>query len=58
MLGTAIFCVLVVFSATVGFFGFTGVVAPIAKVALLLVPAIFTISLIVGFASRKRAWFR
>jgi len=38
-------------------FAFTGIVAPIARVALLLMPAIFMVSLVVGFASRMRSWF-
>ena len=38
----------------VGFFGF---VTPIATAAILLVPATFMVSLIIGFASRRRSWF-
>jgi hypothetical protein len=45
-------------TAMIGLFGFTGIVAPIAKAAILLVPAIFTVSLVIGFASRRQSWFR
>jgi len=38
----------------VGFFGF---VTPIATGAILLVPATFMVSLVIGFASRRRSWF-
>ncbi len=38
-------------------FAFTGVVAPIAHATLLLVPTIFTVSLVVGFLFRVRSWF-
>jgi len=34
-----------------------GIMAPIAKTALLLVPAVFAVSLVVGFATRMRSWF-
>ena len=38
-------------------FAFTEIIAPIAKAALLLVPAIFTVSLVVGLFFRVRNWF-
>ena len=44
--------------AVVGFVGFVGIVAPIAKATLLLVPAVFAISLVIGFASQRQNWFR
>jgi len=37
--------------------GFFGIVTPIATAAILLVPATFMVSLIIGFASRRRSWF-
>ena len=43
--------------AAISLFGFTGIVAPIAKAAILLVPTTFTVSLVIGFASRRRSWF-
>ena len=48
---------LVALSALIVFFGFSRIVAPIAHAAVVLVPAIFTISLIIGFASRRHSWF-
>lgn len=50
--------IMVAITAMVGFFGFSGIVAPIAKGALLLIPTIFTICLVIGFASRRQNWFR
>lgn len=41
----------------IGLFGFNDIVAPVAKAAILLVPATFTVSLVIGFASRRRSWF-
>ena len=41
-----------------GLLDFTGIVAPIAKAAFLLIPAVFAISLVVGFASKRQNWFR
>ena len=43
--------------AAISLFGFNGIVAPIAKAAIVLVPATFTVSVVIGFASRKRSWF-
>lgn len=43
--------------AAVSLFGFFGIVTPIATTAILLVPATFTVSLVIGFASRRRSWF-
>jgi hypothetical protein len=37
--------------------GVFGIVTPIATVAILLVPATFMVSLVIGFASRRRTWF-
>ncbi len=45
-------------TAMMGFLGITEIVAPIANAALLVVPAIFMISLAIGFASRRQSWFR
>ncbi|MGC9997626.1 MAG: hypothetical protein ABSE79_20090 [Terriglobia bacterium] len=43
--------------AAVSFVGFFSVVTPIATAAILLVPATFMVSLVIGFASRRRSWF-
>lgn len=57
--GDAVIIVFIFATLTViGLVGLTGIVAPIAKAALLLVPTIFAISLAVGFASRRQNWFR
>jgi uncharacterized membrane protein YtjA (UPF0391 family) len=56
MRGAVIF-IFVLTTAVIGFFGFSGVVAPVAEGAIVWVPAIFTISLIIGFASRWQTWF-
>jgi hypothetical protein len=58
MRGAVIVLLTVGITTLIGFFGLTGIVAPIAKAALLLVPAIFTMSLIIGFALRRQHWFR
>jgi hypothetical protein len=44
-------------STSLGLFGLAFIVAPVAKATLLVVPVIFTISLAVGFASKRRTWF-
>jgi hypothetical protein len=44
-------------TAGVSLFGFFGIVTPIATAALLLIPITFTLSVLVGFASRRRTWF-
>ena len=43
--------------AAISFVGFFGIVTPIATAAVLLVPATFMVSLVIGFASRRRSWF-
>jgi len=43
--------------AAISLVGVFGIVAPIATAAILLVPATFMVSLIIGFASRRRIWF-
>lgn len=42
----------------IGIFAFNNIVAPIAQGAVLLIPGVFAVSLIVGFASRKHQRFR
>ncbi len=54
----AVIIAFVLGTAGFGYFGFTEMVTPVAEGAILLVPAIFTISLIIGFASRWLIWFR
>jgi len=49
----AVLAVLAAFSL----FGFFGVVSPVAAAAIFLVPGTFMVSLIIGFASRRRSWF-
>ena len=44
-------------TATISLFGFTSVVTPVAKAAIWFVPATFAVSLVIGFASRRRTWF-
>jgi hypothetical protein len=56
MSGAVIFVLAI--AAMMGFFGFAEFVAPIPKAAILWVPAIFTMSLAVGFASRRQRWFQ
>lgn len=55
----AIVTVLVILAAlaAISIFDFSGIVTPIAKAAILLVPITFTVSLVIGFAWR-RSWFR
>lgn len=43
--------------AAISLFGFFGVVTPIATTTIWFVPATFTVSLVIGFASRRRSWF-
>jgi hypothetical protein len=43
--------------AAISLFGFSGVVTPIATAAIWFVPATFAVSLVIGFASRRRTWF-
>jgi len=43
--------------AAISFVGFFGIVTPIATATILLVPATFMASLVIGFASRRRSWF-
>jgi hypothetical protein len=52
--------VLLVLAVTViiGLFGVSWIVAPVAKIAILLVPAIFMVSLAIGFVSRRGSWFQ
>jgi hypothetical protein len=57
MRGAVIIMLVLAFAAAIGLFGFTEIVAPLARVAILLVPAIFMISLVVGFVSRRQTWF-
>ena len=56
MHGTTVIVFVAAITAMFYLFAFTGIVAPIAKAALLLVPAIFTISLVIGFVFRVRSW--
>ena len=51
-----VLAVLAVFAA-VSLFGFFGIVSPLAAAAIFLIPATFMVSLIIGFASRRRSWF-
>jgi hypothetical protein len=44
--------------AAISLFGFFGVVTPIATATIWFVPMAFTVSLVIGFASRRRSWFR
>ena len=55
----AILMALVVLAVLVAisFVGFFGVITPLATAAILLVPATFMVSLVIGFASRRRSWF-
>jgi len=43
--------------ATFSVFGFSGVVTPLATAAIWFIPAIFAVSVVIGFASRRRTWF-
>ena len=43
--------------AAISFLGFVGFLTPIASAAIRLVPATFMVSLVIGFASRRRNWF-
>jgi len=43
--------------AAISLFGFSDVVTPIATAAIWFVPATFAVSLVIGFASRRRTWF-
>jgi len=43
--------------AAISLFGVFGVLTPVAKASIWFVPAIFAVSLIIGFASRRRTWF-
>ena len=43
--------------AAISLFGFYGIVTPLATAAIVLVPATFMVSLVIGFASRRRSWF-
>jgi hypothetical protein len=43
--------------AAISLVGVFGIVTPIATAAILLVPATFMVSLMIGFASRRRSWF-
>ena len=43
--------------AAISLFGFFGIITPIASATILLVPATFMVSLVIGFASRRRSWF-
>lgn len=54
----AIFVFILALTGLVAVFGFTEVFGPIARAAVVLVPAIFTVSLLIGFASRRQTWFR
>jgi len=57
MRGMELVLILLAFATVLGVFGISWIVAPVAKIALLLIPAIFMISLAVGFLSRRRSWF-
>jgi hypothetical protein len=43
--------------AAISLFGLFGIGAPLAAAAIILVPATFMVSLVIGFASRRRSWF-
>jgi hypothetical protein len=45
------------FTAVFGLVDFAWVIAPVAKAALLVVPVTFMVSLIIGFAGKRRSWF-
>jgi len=55
----AIVTMLIVMSviATISLFGVLGVITPIAAAVIWFVPATFMVSLVIGFASRRRSWF-
>ncbi len=58
MLSTIIVFFVLATTTVVGLMDFAWIVAPLAKATILLVPAIFMLSLIIGFALRRRSWFR
>ncbi len=58
MMGACIVSAALLVSTGLGLFEFGLIVAPIAKATLLVVPAIFTISLAIGFACKRRTWFQ
>ena len=58
MRGIAIFVFILTLTGLVAVFGFTEVFGPVARAAIVWVPAIFTVSLLIGFASRRQTWFR
>jgi hypothetical protein len=37
--------------------GLFGIATPVAAAAITLVPATFMVSLVIGFAARRRSWF-
>ena len=43
--------------AAISLFGLFGIGTPLAAAAITLVPATFMVSLVIGFASRRRSWF-
>jgi thiol:disulfide interchange protein len=43
--------------AAISLFGLFGIGTPLATAAITLVPATFMVSLVIGFASRRRSWF-
>lgn len=50
------FVFVIALTTLIGIFGFSEIVAPVARGAVLLIPAIFAISVVVGFAFRKQHW--
>lgn len=54
----AIFVFILALLGLVAIFGFAEVFGPVARAAVVWVPAIFTVSLLIGFASRRQTWFR
>jgi hypothetical protein len=57
MRGIGIFVFILALTCLVGVFGFAEIFGPIARAAVVWIPAIFTVCLLIGFASRRRMWF-
>jgi hypothetical protein len=57
MVGAVVILFVLGITSLIGIFGFGGFVAPVARIVLLTVPAIFAVSLVIGFALRRRTWF-
>ncbi len=51
---TVLVLVLAAAAATLGAVGFADVIAAVAKTMFVVVPGVFTLSLVIGLASRRR----